>query len=300
MSTQKDNVIDADQQEPGTALVIRRLSLVPEGAHDTALTIVDQFALAAPTFTDNSEALVTAAEQFEVNDQVASQLADDIQDGLKNEIKEWDEKRLTVTRPIDDLKNYITGLIETGIESRRKAIGIYQGKISALRTKVREAELLAQREAERVLAAERAKLEEEARKREEKAQTLRTEAGRQKAAEDAQRLREQAAMVPESVAIASSGPLTSSSSIAQPWEGSIRLCDACEAADKKRHDPKRECPHNRKLAVASILAKWDEWGGVITFKPAGLNDMAKKYKDTLTLPGLTFEQRDSFRSKPRK
>lgn len=315
MTTQREN------NEPGTALVVRRLSLVPQGAEKSALELIDEFALAAPSFTEGSEALVTAAENFTVSHQIESQLADDIQDELKRENKDWDGRRLGVTRTLDDLKTYIIGLIKDGITNREKAVAIYQGKISTYRRIVREEEQAKQREAERVLAEERRRLEEEARmkaeearRQEERARNLKTaearqkaEVARQQAEDDAQRLREQAEMVPESVALSTSGPVTSASSIAETWEGRIPLCDACKAAQQRRMDPNRQCPHNRKLAVEAILARWEEWGSVIEFRQGssrdgrrGMDDMARKYKDTLAIPGFEFAPADSFRSKSRK
>ena len=283
-----------------TALVVQRLSIVPEGEQRTALERIDGYVASLPAFLEGAAMILEGAQTFEVHDDTSAQTADIIQDELKAELKDWDNRRLSVTRPIDDLKTYIVGLPKPGMEPRLKAIQVYQGKIGAYRTKKRQEELAAQREAERLLREEKERLEAAARKRDEDAQRLKTKAAQDRAAADAERLREQAAFVPESVAIASSGESLSASTAALVWEGSIPLCDACQAADQKRPDPKRRCIHNEKLALQTILSKHDEWWEVISFAPAGLNAMSRKYRDTLELPGLKFEGRESFRAKPRR
>jgi len=250
-------------------------------------------------FVEESITALADAECFEVDSQTTSQTADIVQDGLKRANKDWNEERLSVTRSLDKLISQVSAIPKPGLENNQKAITILQQKISAYRAKVREAEQLAQREAERLLREERERLEAEARKREADAAKLRTKAAQQRAADDAARLREEAALVPESVAVATSAPALAVSTTAQLWEGTIPLCSICQAAEKRRPDPKRECPHNKKLALQAILAKWDEWSDVVTLKPAGLNAMARKYSDTLELPGLKFTPRDSYRSKGR-
>ncbi len=230
------------------------------------------------TLVTGSDRLVTEAESFVVDSEVTFQLADEIQNTLKDEAKTINSKRLDFTRPLDALKTQWMEFFRPAVDGRTKAAAVYQGKMSAYSREQRAIAEAAQRQAEELARKEREKLEAQARERDEAAAKLKTRAGREKAAREAEELRQTAQMMPETFAVSAPAPATVASNVAQVWKGEV----------------------SNVAEFLQWLATRPEWFTVLDFKPAELNRMAKQFSNTLKVPGTRFYQEDSFRSKGRR
>lgn len=226
--------------------------------------------------TTGSDRFVTEANNFIVDSESTFQLADEIQNSLKTEAKQIDEKRKEFTRPLDGLKKQWMDWFKPAVEGRESAVRILQGKMSAFSRKQREEAEAAQREAERLARVEREKLEAEARKREAEAMKLKTEAGKANALREAEELRQTAQMMPETFAVSAPVPQTVASNAAQVWKGRVT---------------------NPRLAI-EWLTEHPEWLALIEFKQSELNRLAKQF-NTVPVPGFEFTQEDSYRAKGR-
>lgn len=218
---------------------------------------------------------VALAKEFLVDSEAAFQVADEVQAQLKAEAKEINEKRLEFTRPIDVIKTKWMNFFKPAIDGRNEAATIYQQKM----TTYRRAELAkaqeAQRESERLLREERQRLEAEARKKEEHAQTLKNAKAKQRLLDEAEQSRQTAAMVPETVALSAPEPQTVASNVATIWKTEI-------------------------VSVTEFL-QWvitrPEWLSCVTFKDAEMNRLARQCRDALKVPGVRFVAEDSYRTK---
>lgn len=222
-----------------------------------------------------SNQLVTVANEFIVDSEAAFQVADEVQARLKAEAKAINEKRLEFTRPIDAIKKKWMDFFSPAVDSRTKAAGIYQTKMSGFLRQQREENERKQREAEALQAERQRELQEEARKLEEKAAQRKTEAARGKLLAEAENLRNISALTPTSVPVAPP-PQTVASNVAELWE-----------LDRVENMPE----------FLRWLADHPEWHGVITLKTSEINRMARQFNTTVPVPGVKFHQRDSFRSK---
>ena len=82
-------------------------------------------------------------------------------------------------------------------------------------------------------------------------------------------------MMPESVALAASEPVTVASNVAELWRAEIT-----------------DIP-----AFLDWLKTRPEWLLVLNFREAELNRLAKQCQDVVKVPGVRFIKKDSFRSK---
>lgn len=235
----------------------------------------DAFLVKAQERLPASEEALETAKQFTIDSDVAFQVADSAQSNLKNEAKAFSEERLELTRPIDDFKNVFVGAEKAAVSPLHEAANTYQVKMSAFRRQEREKAEKAQREAERLLAEQRAKQEAEARRLEEKAAKLKTDAAKQKALAEAENIRTVAAMTPTSITPAQA-PQTVASNVAEIWEVE-------EITDTS--------------AYLRWLADHPEWHCVLGYKTAEHNRMARQFRNVVPVPGVKFYQRDSFRTK---
>lgn len=216
-----------------------------------------------------------AANEFIVYSEVSFQLADHIQSSLKSESKQIDDKRKELTRPIDGFKKKIMDFFNPAVEARSRAMLIYQQKMTTYRRQEREKAEAAQRESERLLREERARLEAEARKKEAHALTLKNAAAKQRALDEAEQARQTAAMVPETVALSSPEPQTVASNIATTWKAEVI---------------------NPVEFLQWVITR-PEWLSCVTFKDAEMNRMARQCRDAMKVPGVKFVPEDSYRTK---
>ena len=223
--------------------------------------------------------LVVCANEFIVDNEVSFQVADELAVGLRSEAQAINLKRLEFTRPIDAIKKKWMEFFAPAISAREEAANIYRAKMSSFRAQERQKALEAQREAERVLREQKERQEAEARKLEAKAASLKTPARADALMREADEIRQAAAMMPESVALAASAPATVASSVSEPWivEG---------FSDEK--------------AFRHWLADHPEWWSIAPLKTdtRPMNRFADQCH-VLEIPGVTFKQRDVFRSKSR-
>lgn len=223
-----------------------------------------------------SDRILMVAQEYVIDSEPAFQVGDAVQAQLKAEAKQINDKRMTFTRPLDALKEQWVDFFRPAISAREQAVRIYQSKLSAYRAEERKKAEAAQREAERLLRADREKKEAEARKLEEKAAKLKTPAAAERAMREADEIRHVAAMMPESVALAASAPQTVASNVAEIWD-----------VEKIENMPE----------YLRWLADHPEWHGVLSFSAAEHKRLAKQFH-AIGVPGLKFGKRDSFRSKP--
>lgn len=229
------------------------------------------------TIALGSDAILVAAQGYEIATEVEFQFADSIQAQLKAEAKQINEKRMEFTRPLDALKEQWIDFFRPAVNAREQASRIYQQKMSGYRTIKRLEAEAAQRESERILREQREQQEAEARKLEEKAAKLKSPARAEALMQQADEIRQAAAMMPESVALAAAEPKTVASNVAEIWEV------------EKVEDTS---------AYLRWLADHPEWHCVLNFKAAEHNRLAKQFY-AIGVPGLRFGKRDSFRSKAR-
>lgn len=235
----------------------------------------DAFLVKAQERVPASEVALETAKAFTIDSDVAFQVADSAQSNLKNEAKVFSEERLELTRPIDDFKNVFVAAEKAAVSPLNEAAQVYQLKMSGFRRLEREKAEKAQRDAERLLAEQRAKQEAEARKLEEKAAKLKTPEAQQRALVEAENIRTVAAMTPTSIAPAPA-PQTVASNVAELWE----LQEVTNMPEFLRW-----------------LADHPEWHGVISLKTGEINRMARQFRNVVPVPGLKFYTRDSFRTK---
>lgn len=258
------------------ALAVRDLAIATNGQE---LSLIDQFSIATNEYIAETEAALESAKSFtsEVEySEAAFQVADQLQDDLKRKIKEWEDKRTPITRPLNKLVTLLVAKL--GNDNLQEAVALYQARNRAYTREQRVIAEEAQRRAEALARQEREKLEAEARKRETDAAKLKTKAAQDRAMQDAANLRQTAQMVPETFAMSAPAPQTVASNVAQVWKGEI----------------------TDKAAFLQWLISRPEWFTVLDFKQAELNRMAKQFSDTLNIPGVRFSQEDSYRSKSRR
>lgn len=263
--------------------------LFPNMTHEGELMSTNESQLLPPTelaltvpaevssIAKGSDGILTAAQEYSIATEVDFQVADSIQAQLKAEAKRINEKRMEFTRPLDALKDQWMDFFRPAVNAREQASRIYQQKMSGYRTAKRLEAEAAQREAERVLREQRERQEAEARKLEEKAAGMKSRLRADTLMQQADEIRQAAAMMPESVALAASEPKTVASNVAEIWEVE-------EIWDMP--------------AYLRWLADHPEWHGVLNFKAAEHNRLAKQFH-AIGVPGLKFGKRDSFRSKAR-
>lgn len=256
------------------ALVVAHRSL--QSVRDSAARL-DGFILDSLRFTEEAAAILKGAGEFVVDSEAAMQVADVAQAELKKDVTTWEAKRLSLTRPLDDLKSAVMDPSRDGVINRKAAIGVYQQKVSAFRAQERHKALLAQQEAERVLREQKERQEAEARRLEAHAATLKTPSRAEALMREADDLRAAAAMMPESVALAASAPATVASSVSEPW-----IVDSFTDVGKFLH----------------WLADHPEWHSILKLEP-NTRPMLR-FADqchVLEIPGVKFKQKDVFRSK---
>lgn len=240
---------------------------------------LNQFILEALVFTEESAAVLKSAGEFPVDSESALQVADVIQAGLKQDVSTWEDRRLGITRPLDDLKAAVMDPLRDGIINRKVAIDLYQSKISAYRRELKIQAEKAQREAERIVQEQKEKQLAEARKLDERASKLKNLERAESLMREADEIRQAVAMTPDSVALAVSAPATVASSVSEPWivEG---------FPDEK--------------AFRHWLADHPEWWAIAPLKldTRPMNRFADQCH-VLDIPGVKFRQKDVFRSKAR-
>lgn len=238
---------------------------------------LDQFIIDALQFTEESARVLEMAGSFTVDSEAALQVADVAQTALKREVSGWEDRRLDITRPLDDLKAAVMNPLRDGVINRKAAIDLYQSKISAYRRELKLQAEADQRKAERILLDQREREEALAQKLEAKAAALKTPARQEALMREASEIRAAAAMMPPSVALAASEPKTVASNVAE-------IHEVKEITDTS--------------AYLRWLADHPEWHCVLNFKVAEHNRLAKQFH-AIGVPGLRFGKRDSFRSKSR-
>src|SRR5438132_13973812 len=87
-------------------LISLRTVLVPID-HPPLLEQIETFVADMEELVIRSERLVPNAEEFEIVSEAEYQFADDLRVELLSEAKAIDERRLTMTRPLDTFKTYI-------------------------------------------------------------------------------------------------------------------------------------------------------------------------------------------------
>lgn len=241
---------------------------------ELALTVPED----VPGLVANASQFELAAQQYVIDSEASFQVADQIQASLKVEAKAINEKRMEFTRPIDAIKKKWMDFFAPAVDGRTKAAHLYQVKMSEYRRREHAKAMEAQQRAERELQERKAEELAAAQRLEQKASNLKTDSAKEKALADAQAHRQAAEMMPTTVALSAAEPQTVASNVAQIWE-----------PESVTHMGQFLC----------WLAEHPEWHGVIQFKTAEINRMAKQFRDVVPVPGIKFHSKDSFRTKSR-
>lgn len=248
-------------------------------AEDSPLWVkIDAFMVEMDELAKKSEALVPAAEAFEITSEVDFQFADDMRVALQTEAKKVNDKRLVLTRPLEDFKNAVVGATKILIDNSSTAAAIWNRK--AL-TYLREQQEIA-REAQRQAEAEQRRKQEElnaaAARREAEAAKLKTKAAQQKKLDEADALRQAAVTTPVQMAVSAPAPVSTSSNVVEKWE--------CEILDAS--------------AFLAWLSQHGEWQNIVSFGKGPMNRLAGQYKDSLEIPGVRIFAEESFRKKAQR
>lgn len=235
----------------------------------------DNFIVSMAKIAAESESLVPAANEFVITSEAEFQFADEIAVELETSAKGDEALRMHVTRPIDDLKSYLMAAAKPSITNKRDAAAIYRRKALDFRRQEREKAEAARREAERIQRETQARLEAEAQKKEAAAAKLKTEAARHRAQEEADALRQAAIHTPVSMAVSAPAPQATASNIVEKWSATV----------------------TNKSEFLRWLADHPEWQNVVSFTVSGLSGVARQYKDTLPVPGVSITSSEAFRKK---
>lgn len=249
-------------------------------------TRFDEFITKAQGLAETAERECSDALTHEIDSEAAFQIVDTLMVGFKKKVKEIDAERLAHTRPIDDFRQVVHGAGKAPIDIYERGIKALEQRMSVYRLQKRLEAQQAQRAAEDELAAKRERLESDAGKLEQKANTLKTESARERTLSEAEALRQAAAMTPTTVALSVPEPQAVASDIGEKWEWESfpNLSDFLRwlADHPEWHslvvNPKTKKPH---------------------FPVGEMNRMAKQFRDVVPVPGAKFRAIDSFRTKSR-
>lgn len=239
------------------------------------LTRFDAFLMKAHETSAASEGHLTSAKEFAVDSEAAFQVADTLQTELKISVKQLNDERMQITRPIDDFKNQFLEAAKPAIDNYTAAAKCYTDQMSVYRRQEREKAEAARREAEAVLRKERERLEAEALKREADALRLKSKAAQDKALAEAQAARQAAAQVPETMALSAPEPQTVASNVATIWKAEVV----------------------NPVEFLQWLITRPEWMSCVQFKDAEMNRLARQMRDAIKVPGVKFSPEESFRRK---
>lgn len=163
--------------------------------------------LAAEQYGVRAQQYLTEAKAFEIDSQLMAEMAADDLKKIKAYAKDVDEKRKSLTKPLDDVKKGIMDLFRPAVEYLEQAettlkLGLkkYLDEEERKRRELEEA-------ARKVAREQAARLEAEAKA-----------AAAQGQAEQARALEQQAAMVPATVMVSSPAPKMSGISSTQVWK----------------------------------------------------------------------------------
>jgi len=235
----------------------------------------DHFIVSMESIVADSEALVPAANQFTVTNEAEFQFCDELRVELESQAKNLEKQRMEITRPIDDLKAFLMSQVKPAIDNNKAAAQIYNRKALEFRRQERAKAEKARLEAERIQRETRLRLEAEARKKEEAANKLKTDKARQAKLEEAEALRQAAIHTPVSMAASAPAPVATASNVVEKWDATI----------------------TNQSEFLRWLADHPEWQSVVTFTASGMGKIARQYKDTLPVPGVSITSSEAFRKK---
>lgn len=246
-------------------------------AEDSPLWMkIDAFMVEMDEAAQRSESLIPAAEQFEVTNETEYDFADHMRVTLETEAKALNDRRLVLTRPLDDFKNAVTGATKILLDRSKAASAIWNRKALIYYQAQQEIAREAQRKAEAEQRRKQEELNAAAARREAEAAKLKTDAARARAQAEADALRQAAIHTPVQMAVSAPAPQSGSSDVRDRWKWEVE-------------------------SVAEFLpwiAQHPEWHDVVTFTKGQMNTLAGKYKDSLTIPGVRIWSEEQFHKKP--
>lgn len=249
--------------------------------------------------TPNQEALTTqaqnvlaVAESFVVDSPTMYQLAGTELQQIKGGLKQLEEKRKSITKPLDEAKAAVMDLFRKPVEILQKA-----------ETTIKRAILTYDQAEEAKRKAEEERLREITRKEQEK---LRIEADRRtrEAAEKAAKLREEATVA------AAAGNAAEAAKLAAKSEAVIEKAEN-KAADLQQQADTMPVPVvNREQVKVSGISKTTLWRArvmddklvpreYLIVNQSALDQVAKATKGALSIPGVEFYSEEVVRSASR-
>jgi membrane protein involved in colicin uptake len=235
---------------------------------------------------DSRVMLAAASQSFEIaNDIVVDtpamyELAADQLGEIKAAIKSFTERRLGITRKLDDLKKDVTSLFTPALTKLEEAKSLIETRMLQYNDKQRKLQQEEQRRLDAIAAEEKRRLEEEARKVREEAERLakaaKTKAQKEaaqtaqlEAAEAAEALQQTAAVVVAATS-AVQAPKAVGTSTRVQWKG---RCD-------------------NKLEAIRFVAEHPEYQDLFDINTTTLNALARSQKANMKVGGcVAFEDR---------
>jgi hypothetical protein len=253
----------------------------------------------APNYTEleqEAASAVVVANSFEVNSQSTYELAADEVRTAKTQIAALNEKRLSITRKFDALKQDVMNLFSPALKHWETVKLIYEPRMLAFVKEQDEIRRKEQARLEEMARAERARLAEEARVAEESARKIEEEAAKKaakmtdqvkaqaliaQAAERAENARQdaEAAKLTASVVVAASSsvsaPVATGTSVRKTWK--------CRCDDKAK--------------LILFVTTHPEYLGLLDVNESALNQIAKAQKNNMKIDGCVAYEDSSIASR---
>lgn len=264
-------------------IAIRAMLLPAEGS--PLWMKIDAFMVEMDEAAQRSESMIPTAEQFEVTNETEYDFADHMRVTLETEAKALNDRRLVLTRPLDDFKNAVTGATKILLDRSKAASAIWNRKALVYYRTQQEIAREAQREAEAEQRRKQEELNAAAAKREAEAAKLKTDAARARAQAEADALRRAAITTPTQMAESAPAPVSTSSNIVDKWLWEIQnwptfckwLGDHPEWLNEKG---------NNNIVVGAMKA--------------AMNKFANHYADSIEIPGIRIWSEEAFRKKSQR
>lgn len=218
-----------------------------------------------PATLARSEQLLVAAQTYVIDGEDMLEAAGQDLAAVRAAAKELEDRRLLITRPIDQAKAQVMALFEPAKKRLQQADNLLTNAIRNYRAKVEQERRLAEARAEEAARKEREKLERQAAQLEQKGK-----------AEKAAALRDVAATVPTAVVLPEAGKM-SALTTRGTWKAEI----------------------TDKVELIKYIAANPQWAYLLEPDMAKLNGLARTQKENLALPGVKAKEVENFAANTR-
>jgi len=206
-------------------------------------------------------------------DLAAEQLRD-----VKDAIKTHTERRLGITRKMDDLKKDVMSLFTPALTKLEEAKTYLEGAMLSYNRRIEEERRIEQKKLDDAANAAKKRLEEEARRVQQEAENLAKQARGAKAKEEAAAAVARAAEEAEAIRLTASVVVAPQAAVQAP----------IAAGTSTRKTWKGRC--DDKLALVKFVAEHPEYISLLEVDTTALNSLAKSQKENMKVAGcVAFE-----------